>query len=227
MEIRHASSPREVAFMNTQSVRAEFLVEEVFRNDTIQWVYSHYDRIIIGGAKPVHQPLHLETFPALRSVCFLERREMGIINVGGPGVITVNGTGYQMEKLSCLYIGKGQEEVSFSSQVPDNPALYYMLSAPAHASYPTTLYSSEEALPATVGSIATSNLRTIYKYIHADGIQSCQLVMGLTTLHTGSVWNTMPAHVHDRRMEAYFYFDVPDGQRVMHLMGEPDETRHI
>src|SRR5690606_2937974 len=142
-------------------------------------------------------------------------------------VITVNGTGYQMEKLSCLYIGKGQEEVSFSSQVPDNPALYYMLSAPAHASYPTTLYSSEEALPATAGSIATSNLRTIYKYIHADGIQSCQLVMGLTTLHTGSVWNTMPAHVHDRRMEAYFYFDVPDGQRVMHLMGEPDETRHI
>lgn len=227
MEIRHTCSPREASTMNTESLRNEFLIKELFKDNSIEWVYSHYDRVMIGGAKPIHSTIELKTLPPLRSQSFLERREIGIINIGGQGVIAAGNTSYSLEKLSCLYIGKGETKVLLSSTDPENPALFYLLSAPAHASYPTVLYTSQDALPNTVGSNETSNQRTIYKYIHAEGIQSCQLVMGLTILHTGSVWNTMPAHVHDRRMEAYLYFDIPVGQQVLHLMGESSETRHL
>lgn len=227
MEIRHTCSAREAATMSTPALRADFLIETLFRNDDIEWVYSHYDRMMIGGVCPVHTSLSLDTLPALRSQFFLERREIGIINIGGRGFVTAGDTSYTLDKLSCLYIGKGEKEVQFASVEPEKPALFYLLSTPAHTTFPTVVYTSQDALPTTVGNYETSNQRTIYKYIHTAGIQSCQLVMGLTTLHTGSVWNTMPAHVHDRRMEAYLYFDLPEKQRVLHLMGTPYETRHL
>lgn len=227
MQIRFESSRKEVSKMNTDALRENFLVENIFETNKVRFVYSHYDRIIIGGVVPTTTPLPLPNFDALKSNFYLERRELGIINIGGEGRITAGGTTYNISKLGCLYVGKGVQEVTFSSVDSSKPAAFYLLSAPAHASHPTTLFTKEDATPVTVGSAETSNHRTIYKYIHMDGIQSCQLVMGLTVLQTGSVWNTMPAHVHDRRMEAYCYFDVPENHRVLHLMGEPDETRHL
>lgn len=227
MEVRFESSRKEVSGMNTAELRSNFLIENLFSEGEIQWVYSHYDRMMIGGAVPTDTKLKLETHPELRSDYFLERREIGIINIGGDGEVTADGQVFSVAKLGCVYIGKGRAEVTFKSKTSDNPARFYLLSAPAHHSYATQAYTKDDAQPTTVGSSETSNLRTIYKYIHLGGIQSCQLVMGLTTLHTGSVWNTMPAHVHDRRMEAYCYFDVPSGQRVVHFMGEPQETRPV
>jgi 4-deoxy-L-threo-5-hexosulose-uronate ketol-isomerase len=227
MEIRFESSRKEVSQMNTASLRENFLIDTIFENDKINWVYSHYDRMMIGSAVPVSRPLVLETFESLKANYFLERREIGIINIGGNGTVSADGTEIEISKLGCVYIGKGTKEVTFSSHDAANPAAYYLLSSPAHHTYPTRLFTKEEATPATIGSMETSNHRTIYKYIHLDGIQSCQLVMGLTVLQTGSVWNTMPSHVHDRRMEAYLYFDVPANQRIMHFMGEPSETRHL
>jgi 4-deoxy-L-threo-5-hexosulose-uronate ketol-isomerase len=227
MQIRFESSRKEVSKMNTDTLRENFLVENIFETNKVRFVYSHYDRVIIGGAVPTTTPLPLPNFDSLKANYFLERREIGIINIGGDGKITVDGVTYNISKLGCLYIGKGTQEVSFSSIDSSKPAAFYLLSSPAHQTYPTTLFTKENATPVTVGSMETSNHRTIYKYIHMDGIQSCQLVMGLTVLQTGSVWNTMPAHVHDRRMEAYCYFDVPENHRVLHLMGDPDETRHL
>lgn len=227
MEIRYESSPREVERMNTSELRENFLMEKVYVDDKITFVYSHYERLIVGGAKPVTQKLKLETYSALKSEYFLERREIGIINVGGTGKVTANGKEYNLEKLSCLYIGKETEEVYFESNDSANPALFYLLSAPAHKVYETTLFTKEQALPMTIGAPETSNHRTVYKYIHQDGIDSCQLVMGLTILHTGSIWNTMPPHVHDRRAEIYLYFDVQEEHGIMHFMGKPDETRHM
>ncbi len=213
--------------MNTDTLRENFLVENIFETNKVRFVYSHYDRVIIGGAVPTTTPLPLPNFDSLKANYFLERREIGVINIGGDGKIIVDGVTYEISKLGCLYIGKGTQEVSFSSLNSSKPAAFYLLSCPAHYTHPTTLFTKENATPVTVGSMETSNHRTIYKYIHMEGIQSCQLVMGLTVLQTGSVWNTMPAHVHDRRMEAYCYFDVPENHRVIHLMGEPDETRHL
>jgi 4-deoxy-L-threo-5-hexosulose-uronate ketol-isomerase len=227
MQVRFQQSPAETRSMHTDELRDTFLINDLINDDKISLVYSHYDRVIVGGIKPVHQKLSLETDVELRAEYFLERREAGIINVGGKGKIMANESMYELNKLDCLYIGKGVKEITFENADPSNPAVFYLLSAPAHATYPTTLFTKEQALPATVGSIKTSNERTIYKYIHADGIQSCQLVMGLTILNEGSVWNTMPAHTHTRRMEAYFYFDVDEAQRVFHFMGQPEETRHI
>jgi 4-deoxy-L-threo-5-hexosulose-uronate ketol-isomerase len=227
MQIRFESSRKEVSKMNTDTLRDNFLVENIFENNKIRFVYSHYDRVIIGGVIPTTTPLPLPNFDALKANFFLERREMGIINIGGDGKVTVNGVVHNISKLGCLYIGKGTESVSFASNDSSKPAVFYLLSAPAHQIYPTKLFTKEDATPVSVGSTETSNHRTIYKYIHTDGIQSCQLVMGLTVLQTGSVWNTMPAHVHDRRMEVYCYFDVPETHRVIHLMGEPQETRHL
>ena len=227
MEIRFESSRKEVSQMNTAELRSNFLVEKIFQENEINWVYSHYDRVMIGGAIPTHAPIKLSNFDKLRSQYFLERREIGIINIAGEGVITADGKSFSISKLGCVYLGKGTQNVTFESVNSEEPAAFYLLSAPAHHTHPNTLFTKEDATPATVGSAETSNHRTIYKYIHMEGIQSCQLVMGLTVLSTGSVWNTMPAHVHDRRMEAYCYFDVPEGQRILHLMGEPSETRHI
>ncbi|MGV3603421.1 MAG: 5-dehydro-4-deoxy-D-glucuronate isomerase [Dyadobacter fermentans] len=227
MQIRFESSRREVSQMDTQALRDNFLVKDIFRNGEIHFVYSHYDRVIIGGAIPLATPLAIPVFDALKASYFLERREIGIINIGGDGEVIADGEHFAISKLGCVYVGKGTKEVLLTSKNPAEPAAYYLLSSPAHQTYPTRLFTKEDATPATVGSMETSNHRTIYKYIHMDGIQSCQLVMGLTVLQTGSVWNTMPSHVHDRRMEAYCYFDVPDNQRVLHLMGEPSETRHL
>jgi len=227
MEIRFEHSPKEVRGVTTDELRAAFLTAPLMEDDKVRMVYTHYDRVILGGAKPVKQRLTLDTYPDLKADFFLQRREIGIINVGGKGKVYAEGTAYELDKLDCLYAGKGVREVSFTSDHPAHPAMYYLLSAPAHAAHPVQLMKGQDALPANVGAPETSNARTIYKYIHADGIQSSQLVMGLTVLQPGSVWNTMPAHTHTRRMEAYFYFDVPDQQRVFHFMGEPQETRHL
>jgi 4-deoxy-L-threo-5-hexosulose-uronate ketol-isomerase len=227
MEVRFQNSPKETAGMNTAELRENFLIEQLMIDDQIKLVYSHYDRVIVGGAKPVTNVLTLETHSELRADFFLERRELGIINVGGEGSIVVDGETFSLQKLDCLYVGKGVKEVRFQSIDASQPAVYYLLSSPAHQTYPTRKLTKEEALPSAMGDQTTANKRTIYKYIHADGIKSAQLVMGLTVLEEGSVWNTMPAHTHTRRMEAYFYFDVREDQRVFHFMGQPQETRHL
>jgi len=212
---------------DTKLIRERFLLDNMAQKDAINSVYTHYDRMIVGMASPVTRQLSLENYPNLKAEFFLERREIGIINVGGEGTISTDGKTYNLNKLDGLYIGKGVRDVLFSSVSSEKPAVFYLLSAPAHASYPTALMSLSDAEKSDAGSAATANLRTINKYIHAGGIKSCQLVMGLTILHPGSVWNTMPAHTHDRRMEAYFYFDLPAGQKIVHYMGKGDETRHI
>lgn len=227
MEIRFQSSPREVKGMNTQELRENFLVQQLMQADAITLVYSHFDRVIVGGVMPVNHPVQLPNEPELRADYFLERREIGIINVGGAGKVEADGVVYDLEKLDALYLGKGTRSVNFFSNSANQPAQYFVLSAHAHHTYPNRRMQKEEATPVHLGEKATSNERTIYKYIHQDGIQSCQLVMGLTVLKEGSVWNSVPPHTHTRRMEVYFYFDVPEAHRVFHLMGEPQETRHI
>lgn len=227
MESRYESSPKEVASMNTESLRANFLIEKLFEANQVNLTYTHYDRVITGGVMPVNSVVALPNYDALKSDYFLERRELGIINVGGDGKITADGEVFLINKLDCLYLGKGVKTASFESIDATNPAQYFLISSPAHQSYPTRLMKKEEASPVNLGSNQTSNERTIYKYIHLDGIRSCQLVMGLTVLANGSVWNTMPAHTHDRRMEVYCYFDIPQNQAVLHLMGQPQETRHL
>ncbi len=227
MEQRYESSPREVEMMNTEELRENFLMESLFEDGAAHFVYSHYDRMVSGGVIPIDAAIELGNFDELRSEYFLQRREMGVLNTGGTGIITVDGKEYKLEKLSCLYISKGSKSVTFASEDAKNASKFFCFSAPAHTEYETKLYTKEDALPFTLGSNETSNLRTIYKYIHNDGIESCQVVMGLTVLSPGCVWNTMPAHTHDRRSEVYLYFDVPADQGVMHFMGEPTQTRHL
>lgn len=224
---RYEASPREVSRMNTAELRADFLLEDLFSPGAANFAYSHYDRMVVGGIIPGAEAIELANYDTLKSEYFLERREVGIINVGGQGTIVADGTLYPVEKLSCLYLAKGTKSVSFSSANAENPAEYFLFSAPAHHSFANTLYTKEDASPVTLGAMETANHRTIYKYIHNDGINSCQVVMGLTVLQPGSVWNTMPAHTHDRRSEVYLYFDVPEDQGVMHFMGEPQQTRHL
>ena len=194
---------------------------------TIELVYSHFDRLIIGGVVPTTASISLPNEDELKANFFLERRELGIINIGDKGTVTADGIDYPIEKLECVYLGKGTKDVAFTSANTDAPAMFYLLSLPAHHTYPNRSMTKAEASPIHLGDISTSNKRTIYKYIHNDGIQSCQLVMGLTALEAGSVWNSVPPHTHTRRMEAYFYFDVHSDHRVMHFMGEPQETRHL
>jgi 4-deoxy-L-threo-5-hexosulose-uronate ketol-isomerase len=227
MEIRFQNSPEETKQMDTEQLRKNFLVQNLMQDDTVQLVYSHYDRVIIGGAKPVGKTLTLPNHPELRADYFLQRRELGIINVGGAGIVIADGKEFVINKLDCVYLGKETEEVKFKSKSKKEPALFYLLSAPAHHKYPNKLMTKEKASPVNLGEVSTSNKRTIYKYIHSDGIKSCQLVMGLTVLENGSVWNSVPPHTHTRRMEVYFYFDLPDEHRVLHFMGQPQETRHI
>lgn len=227
MEVRYHNSASETAAMTTEELRAAFLVQQVMLPDQVKLLYTHYDRVIIGGVMPVNKTIALPTYDALKANFFLERREIGIINIGGDGEVIVNGNAYPLRKLDCLYVGKGNEKLQFKSAKKKEPAKFYLLSAPAHAAYKVQLLKKEKASPVEMGAAATANQRTIYKYIHADGLKSCQIVMGLTILKEGNVWNTMPAHVHDRRMEAYLYFDLPENQKVIHLMGEPSETRHL
>jgi 4-deoxy-L-threo-5-hexosulose-uronate ketol-isomerase len=227
MKILHSVHPDDFRKYDTSAVRDHFLLQNLGQDNQSNFVYTHYDRMVVGIVKPVGQALVLDNYNNLRSDYFLERREMGIINVGGEGKIIVDGKSFSLQKLDCLYVGKGAKKVEFAATTAQQPAVFFVLSAPAHAVFPTTLMSSDSAAKVDLGTTQTANQRTIYKYIHKDGIKSCQLVMGLTTLHAGSVWNTMPAHTHDRRMEIYFYFDVADDQRVFHYMGQPTETRHI
>lgn len=227
LRIVHSVHPEDFKSCQTQQIRERFLIDNIVKPDQVNFVYTHYDRMIIGAACPVHKSLELENYPNLRAQYFLERREMGVINVGGNGKIVVDGDDYDINKFDCLYAGKGAKHIAFLSDKPDQPAIFYILSAPAHTDYPARVMTYAEAAKVNAGDALTANRRTINKYIHLDGIQSCQLVMGLTVLHAGSVWNTMPPHIHDRRMEAYFYFDLPYGQKVFHYMGEGDETRHI
>ncbi len=227
MDIRFAIGPEETKQLDTSKLAENFLVKELMTPDKIKLVYSHYDRVIIGGVKPVNRAVALPNHPELRAEYFLERRELGIINVGGNGTVTADGKKYRLDALSCLYLGKGTQSVSFASASKKTPALFYLLSAPAHAIYPATLFTKEQASPVELGAPETANKRTVYKYIHLDGIKSCQLVMGLTVLASGSVWNSIPPHTHTRRMEVYFYFNLPEEHRIMHFMGNPRETRHL
>jgi 4-deoxy-L-threo-5-hexosulose-uronate ketol-isomerase len=213
--------------MTTAELRKTFLLQGLFREGEIETRYVDLDRAVIGGAVPTTSALRLETQPELRAEFFLERRELGVLNVGGPGVVSVAGDSFAMEKLDCLYVGRGSEAVTFASSDAQEPAAFYLLSYPAHTTYPTTLAKFEELEPVHLGSEETCNKRSIYKTIFLDGIRSCQLVMGFTLLAPGSNWNTMPPHTHMRRSEVYFYFDVDQAQRVLHLMGPADETRHL
>jgi 4-deoxy-L-threo-5-hexosulose-uronate ketol-isomerase len=227
MEIRFHNSAEETKQMDTAQLRKNFLVENLIQEDAVQLLYSHYDRMIIGGAKPVSKTLQLPNHEELKAAYFLERREIGIINVGAKGVVTADGKKYELDKLDCLYLGKGTKKVSFASKNKNEAAVFYLLSTPAHHKYANRLMKKENASPVMLGEASSSNKRTIYKYIHLDGIKSCQLVMGLTMLESGSVWNSVPPHTHTRRMEVYFYFDVPDEQRIFHFMGQPKETRSL
>jgi 4-deoxy-L-threo-5-hexosulose-uronate ketol-isomerase len=227
MQVRFQNSPKETSTMNTQELRDNFALTGLMMEGKIELVYSHYDRLIIGGIVPTSTGIGLPNEGELKANYFLERREAGIINVGGKGTVTADGVSYEVDKLECVYLGKGTKEVSFTSESAVAPAFFYLLSVPAHHTYPNKKMTKAEAAPVNLGDISTSNKRTIYKYIHNDGIESCQLVMGLTVLEDGSVWNSVPPHTHTRRMEANFYFDVKEGHRVMHFMGEPTETRHL
>lgn len=223
----YAVHPDDYKLYTTERIRENFLLDSLFEKGKINFVYTHYDRMIVGGAIPLDSGLELPNFDILRADYFLERRELGVINVAGDAVVTVDGEKFTLSKLDCLYVGKGTKKVSFVSSNASQPAVLYILSAPAHTNYPTRLLQKKDSESSNLGALETSNQRTIYRYIHKNGIQSCQLVMGLTILEKGSVWNTIPPHTHDRRMEAYFYFDVPENQVVFHYMGLPQETRHI
>jgi 4-deoxy-L-threo-5-hexosulose-uronate ketol-isomerase len=226
MELRCAANPRDVKAYDTGRLRADFLVQKLFQPGETKLIYSHVDRIIFGSVCPV-QPTVLAAGQELRAQYFLERREMGVINIGPKGTVTVDGTDYVLDTRDGLYIGMGAKSIRFASETPNQPAKFYLNSAPAHHPYPTVKIEISKAEPNRLGSKLECNERTIYKYIHPQGVQSCQLVMGMTILEPGSVWNTMPCHTHDRRMEVYLYFNMEAEATVFHLMGEPGETRHI
>lgn len=225
-DIRYASSPGAVKKYDTSELRKEFLIDNLMEVGKINLTYSHYDRYIAGSAVP-DKPLKLETIDPLKAMYFLERRELGIINVGDLGSVDVDGTSYKLDHKDALYVGQGTKEVVIKSDDSRKPAKFYLNSAPAHTSYPTKKVSLAEAKKLELGSLETANHRTVNQMIIGGIVTTCQLQMGMTELKTGSVWNTMPAHVHDRRMEVYFYLDVPEGQSVCHFMGRPQETRHI
>lgn len=226
-ESRYAQSPKEVKQMDTATLRDNFLIENVFEANQVNLTLSHFDRYIVGGAMPVDQKLELPNPDDLKANYFLERRELGIINVGGKAIVTADGIQYELEYKEALYIGKGTKEVSFESVNQDQPAKLYINSAPAHHTYPSRKVSKADAEIVELGTPETANHRVINKLLVNSVLPTCQLQMGMTELKSGSVWNTMPAHTHDRRMEAYFYFEVPKGQSVCHFMGQPQETRHI
>jgi 4-deoxy-L-threo-5-hexosulose-uronate ketol-isomerase len=213
--------------LNTEELRAAFLVESLFAPGKIEWVYTDADRAIVGSAVPTRAPLALAADAELRAAYFCERRELGILNIGGTGTVDVDGKPFTLSKLACLYVGRGAHQVSFASRDAAKPAAFYLLSYPAHAQYPTRVARVKDATPVELGTVADANRRTIHKYIHGDGIKSCQLVMGFTRLEAGAVWNTMPPHTHTRRSEIYLYFDLGPQRRVMHFMGGPQQTRHL
>jgi 4-deoxy-L-threo-5-hexosulose-uronate ketol-isomerase len=226
-EIRNASHPADVRTYDTRRLREEFLIQNLFEIDGINLVYSDYDRFIIGGILPVTRPLELKAIQPLKADHFLDRRELGIINIGGKAVITVDGKGMELGYREALYVGKNHRSVAFESVNRTEPARLYINSAPAHKEFPLKKITMKEAEIVLTGDASTANARTINKLIVNSLVETCQLQMGLTSFNSGSVWNTMPVHTHGRRMEAYFYFEVPEKQAVCHFMGQPQETRHI
>ncbi|QTQ17435.1 5-dehydro-4-deoxy-D-glucuronate isomerase [Treponema parvum] len=231
MDIRYSTGKEPFSRMNTRELRKEFLVTNIFRADEVSVVYSHIDRIVVMGAMPVKKTVDLKSgLDPMKDFgvdFFLQRREMGIINIGGSGTVNADGKSYKINNYDAMYIGAGIKDISFSSDDAKSPAKFYMTSSPAHTPYPVKVIPLSEAKHVKAGSADDANERTINQYIHPDVLDTCQLSMGLTHLEKGSVWNTMPAHTHERRMEVYFYFDVPENQTVFHFMGEPQETRHI
>lgn len=227
LDIRYNNHPEDSKHYDTKTLRERYLIDQIFEKDEILFTYSHHDRIIAGGVMPVTKEVHLPVTKDLGTTFFLERREMGIINIGGSGYIVLDGKKQLMASRDGMYIGSGAKEVIFASDDPKNPAKYYVNSAPAHMSYPTVHIPFAKANPNKWGAPKTLNERIIYQYVHPAVCQSCQLVMGMTILNEGSAWNTMPCHTHERRMEVYFYFNMAEDTRVFHLMGQPDETRHI
>lgn len=226
-QLRYASNPVDAKNYDTKRLRDDFLIERLFADDEVNMVYSMYDRMIVGGAMPKAEELKLEAIPPLKADYFTTRREIGVFNVGGSGYIMVGKEKFKLNFKEALYIGRGDREVVFGSDNAEEPARFYFNSTTAHKEYPCSVVTKKDALVAHMGSLETSNERNINKMIVSQILPTCQLQMGMTELMPGSVWNTMPAHVHSRRMEAYFYFEVPAGQAVCHLMGEPEETRHI
>ena len=231
MDIRYSVNQRDFKRYTTEEVRGEFLIENLYKKDEVVAVYSHVDRMVTLGCMPVNEAVSIskgiDVWANFGTEYFLERREIGIFNIGGAGKIKADGEVFEMGYKDCLYITKGTKEVTFESNSPDAPAKFYMVSAPAHTSYKTTFISIEKAAKKPLGSMETSNKRVINQFIHPDVLKTCQLSMGMTVLEPGSVWNTMPAHTHERRMEIYMYFEVPENQVVFHMMGEGQETRHI
>jgi 4-deoxy-L-threo-5-hexosulose-uronate ketol-isomerase len=229
---RYPTHPQQVPGMDTDALRAAYLVEDLFVPGEVRLVLTHHDRVVLGGVVPAGRALTLPADETLRSAYFLERREVGIVNVGGTGTITTDGVEHTLPRGACLYVGRGTREVVLAdapaaTDGATDGAQFYLFSAPAHTTYPTVLVRPEDATVRELGDQVTSNRRTLRQYIHENGVASCQVVMGVTELHAGSMWNTMPAHTHERRTECYLYVDVPQDARVIHLMGEPDETRHL
>lgn len=231
MDIRYSANQRDFKRYTTEEIRGEFLIEDLYKKDEVVAVYSHVDRMVTLGCMPVEEVVSIskgiDVWANFGTDYFLERREIGIFNIGGAGKIKADGEVFEMGYKDCLYITKGTKEVTFESNSPETPAKFYMVSAPAHTSYKTTFIPIEKAAKKPLGSMETSNKRVINQFIHPDVLKTCQLSMGMTVLEPGSVWNTMPAHTHERRMEVYMYFEVPENQVVFHMMGEGTETRHI
>ena len=227
MDIRYAIHPDHMMTLDSENIRKHFLIERPFEKDKMNMVYSHIDRIIVGGVCPLDKELELKVTKELGVDFFLQRREMGIINIGPKGIVCIDGREHSLEKKECLYIGMGSKEVSFKSLDVNHPAKFYFNSTPAHVTYPIVRLSMNDAQRVNLGTPDKANVRTIYQFIHPKVLNSCQLVMGMTVLEPNSIWNTMPCHTHDRRMEVYLYFDLPEDALVFHLLGEPKETRHI
>ncbi len=227
MEIRYSNHPDDSKFYTTEELREHYLQENIFSANEILLTYTHVDRMIFGGAMPTDKALELVAGDELRADYFLQRRELGVINIGGDGAIEIDGTVYEMNTQDGIYVGMGNQKIVFTSKDAKNPAKFYINSAPAHTVYPIHHIPLANANPNKLGSQEQMNLRTIYQYVHPAVCKSCQLTMGLTKLEVGNSWNTMPSHTHERRMEVYFYFGLPENQAVFHMMGQPQETRHI
>lgn len=231
MDIRYSTNPRDVKRYTTEELRTEFLITGLYVTDEVRATYSHVDRMVVLGIMPVTETLPIDkgidTWKSFGTQFFLERREVGFFNIGGPGICTVDGKAFKMGNKDCIYITMGTRNVSFRSDDAKNPAKFYGMSAPAHCAYETKFISLTDAAKKPLGAVEAANRRVINQFIHPDVLKTCQLSMGLTVLETGSVWNTMPVHTHERRMEIYTYFDIPENNVVFHLMGQPSETRHI
>ena len=227
LDIRYANHPEDSKYYTTEELRGHYLMETVFIADEVNLIYSHVDRVIAGGIMPVKTEVKLEGCKELGSEFFLERRELGLINIGGSGKIVLDGVEYKMAPKDGLYVGMGVKEITFISDSAENPAKYYINSAPAHVAYPTVKIDIANANAVHLGDLENSNKRTIFQYVHPAVCKSCQLLMGMTVLDPNNMWNPMPTHTHERRMEVYFYFNMDENTRVFHLMGQPQETRHI